>query len=237
MNLQEQIVALLLEQFKGVRKDGLTQLAAVISLQVENVEEAKEVVGKLTADKVSKFVTDWRSAADAENAKAVKTREDALKAKYDFVEKGQQQQQQQQQQNQETSGAITLDAIKQLIQAEMKGVQDSITSIQSGNIAADRRKLFVAELDNAKVQGKTREMLLKNFDRVNNFASEEDFTTYLTDAKADIAALAQETANIELQTHEKPIYGAVNKDGISSGVADYIAASTAKEKPLTGKEV
>lgn len=235
MNLQEQIVALLLEQFKGVRKDGLTQLAAVISLQVENVEEAKEVVGKLTADKVSKFVTDWRSAADAENAKAVKTREDALKAKYDFVEKGQQQQQQQQ--NQETSGAITLDAIKQLIQAEMKGVQDSITSIQSGNIAADRRKLFVAELDNAKVQGKTREMLLKNFDRVNNFASEEDFTTYLTDAKADIAALAQETANIELQTHEKPIYGAVNKDGISSGVADYIAASTAQEKPLTGKEV
>ena len=236
MNLQEQIVALLLTQFQGVRKDGLNQLAAVISLQVENVEEAKEVVGKLTADKVSKFVTDWRSAADAENAKAVKTREDALKAKYDFVEKGQQQQQQQQQ-NQETSGAITLDAIKQLIQAEMKGVQDSITSIQSGNIAADRRKQFVAELDNAKVQGKTREMLLKNFDRVNNFASEEDFTTYLTDAKADIAALAQETANIELQTHEKPIYGAVNKDGISSGVADYIAASTAQEKPLTGKEV
>jgi hypothetical protein len=234
MNLQEQIVALLLEQFPGTRKDGLTQLAAAICLQVETEDQAKEIVGKLTADKVSKFVNDWRSAADAENAKAVKTREDALKAKYNFVEK-QQQQQQQQQQNQD-GGAITLDAIKQLIQEQMKGVQDSITSITAANTAADRRKLYVAELDNAKIQGKTRDMLLKNFDRVNNFGSEDDFATFLTDAKEDIAALAQETVNTTLQ-QQKPLFGAVNKEGVSSGVADYIAAQQATEKPLTGKEV
>ena len=30
--------------------------------------------------------------------------------------------------------------------------------------AASRRELFVAELDNAKIEGKTRDVMLKNFD-------------------------------------------------------------------------
>ena len=68
--LQLAILALLQSKFAGVRKDGLQQLAAVISVQVANEEEANEVVGKLTADKVSKFVTDWRKTTDAEIAKA-----------------------------------------------------------------------------------------------------------------------------------------------------------------------
>ena len=72
--LQLAILALLQSKFAGVRKDGLQQLAAVISVQVANEEEANEVVGKLTADKVSKFVTDWRKTTDAEIAKANKTR-------------------------------------------------------------------------------------------------------------------------------------------------------------------
>lgn len=39
--MKEKILALLLTAFAGVRKDGLTQLARVISLQVANEEEAK----------------------------------------------------------------------------------------------------------------------------------------------------------------------------------------------------
>ena len=49
MNLNEAILALLKAAFSGVREDGLKHLAAAIGLQVTTEEEAKEVVGKLTA--------------------------------------------------------------------------------------------------------------------------------------------------------------------------------------------
>jgi len=55
--LQEKILALLVAKFQGVRKDGLQHLAAAIGLQVTTEEEANQVVDKLTADKVSAFVT------------------------------------------------------------------------------------------------------------------------------------------------------------------------------------
>ena len=91
--------------------------------------------------------------------------------------------------------------------------------------------------DSAKIEGKTRDVMLKNFDRANTFASDEDFNSYLTEAKGDIAALAQERADAGLQGHDKPIFGAVNKEGVSSGVADYIKAQTESKTALTGKEV
>lgn len=88
MDLLQQILALLKQTFPGVREDGLQQLAAALSLQVETQEQATELVGKLSAEKVEKFVKDWRSKADAEIGKASQTYETSLKEKYDFVEKG-----------------------------------------------------------------------------------------------------------------------------------------------------
>ena len=73
--LQERILALLVAKFQGVRKDGLQHLAAAIGLQVTTEEEANQVVDKLTADKVSAFVTEWRRTADAEISKANQTYE------------------------------------------------------------------------------------------------------------------------------------------------------------------
>jgi hypothetical protein len=219
-----------------VRKDGLQQLASVIGLQVTTEEEANEVVGKLTAEKVSGFVTSWRSSADAEIAKANKTYEDGLKQKYDFVEKGKQTPPAGANEL-EPGGAITLDAISKLIDSKLSGVQSSITEMNADKVATSRRELFVAKLDEAKLEGSTREMLIKNFDRANNFQSDEDFNGYIADLQGDIAALAQERADAGLSGHEKPIFGAVNKEGVSSGVADYIKAQTESNKAFTGKEV
>ena len=234
--LQERILALLVAKFQGVRKDGLQHLAAAIGLQVATEEEANQVVDKLTADKVSAFVTEWRRSADAEISKANQTYENSLKEKYDFVEKGKQTPPDGQQTPPDTGGAVTLEAISKLIEEKMKGMQESITALNADKVADSRRKLFVAKLDEAKVEGRQREMMLRNFDRLNNFAKEEDFNSYMEEAQGDIAALQQENADKGLQGHEKPIFGAVNKDGISSGVADFIKAQT-ESKTLTGKEV
>lgn len=237
--LQEKILALLVAKFQGVRKDGLQQLAAALGLQVASEEEANQVVDKLTADKVSAFVTEWRRTADAEIKKANDTYEEGLRRKYDFKEK-----------NTETppapgtdkptdGGAVTLDAISKLIDNKLKGVQDSITTLNADKVATSRREQFVAKLDEAKVEGRQREMMLRNFDRAKTtFTNDDDFNNYMTEMQGDIAALQQERADSGLQGHEKPIFGAVNKDGVSSGVADYIKErAESNNKTLTGKEV
>lgn len=235
MNLNEAILALLKAAFSGVREDGLKHLAAVIGLQVATEEEAKEVVGKLTADGVSKFVQDWRSGADAEIAKANKTYEDGLRKKYDFVEKGGTPPTPPTEQIPET---ITLDAISKLIDSKLTGVQNSITALTGERTAAARREQFIKKLTDAKVDQASHAMMLRNFDRVNpTFTSDDEFNAYLTEADSDIAAIVKERADRGLDGHEKPLFGAVNEKGVSSAVADYIKERSESGTALTGKQV
>ena len=237
--LQLAILALLQSKFAGVRKDGLQQLAAVISVQVANEEEANEVVGKLTADKVSKFVTDWRKTTDAEIAKANKTHEDGLRRKYDFKEKEAPGDPKPGEETPPTGGALTAEAIRAIIREETKSIREGYDGLRAEKTAATRREQFVAKLDAAKIEGKQRDMLLRSFDRAaSTFKDDEDFNGFLTEMQGDIDALAQEQSDNELRNHEKPIFGAVNKDGISAGVADYIASQQSSASPtLTGKEI
>ena len=235
MDLIEEILSLLKAQFPGVREDGLQQLAAAIGLQVATKDEATEIVGKLTADKVAQFVKDYRSKADAEIGKANKTYEEALRKKYDFKEKQTPTPPPPTPPASET-GALTLDQIKQLIHDEMQGVQASITSIGAEKVAETRKGLFVAALDKAKVEGARRDMFLKNFGRLT-FKDDDDFNSFITEQEAQFAALAQEEADKGLLNGDKPIFGAVDKDGISAGVASYIAEKTAADKTLTGKKI
>lgn len=237
MNLTDEILALLRTQFPGVREDGLQQLAASLSLQVATKEEAAEIVGKFAADKVQQFVKDWRSKTDAEIGKANQTYETSLKEKYDFVEKGKQTPAPAPP-AQPATGELTLDSIKALIAEQLQGVQKSITSINDNKVAETRKGMFVAALDKAKLEGSKRELLLDNFGRMT-FKDDADFNGFMTAQAAHIATLAQEEADKNLQNHDAPIFGAVNKDGVSQGVADYIAQRAAESsKPvLTGREV
>lgn len=233
------ILALLQEKFTGERKDGLTQLAAYIGLNAATIEEATEIVGKLTAEKVSKFVKDYRSRTDAEIAKANKTHEEGLRRKYDFKEKEQPGEPKPgQQQTPPAGGELTLDAIRALIREENKTLREGYDSLRAEKTTATRREQFVAKLEAAKIEGKQREMMLRSFDRVApTFKDDDDFNGYLTEVQTDLDGIAQEQSDKGLHNHEKPIFGAVNKDGISAGVADYIAAQSDNKPTLSGKEI
>ncbi len=50
--MKETILALLIAQFSGVRKDGLNQLARTMALQVTTEDEAKALCSKLTKAQV-----------------------------------------------------------------------------------------------------------------------------------------------------------------------------------------
>ena len=78
-------------------------------------------------------------------------------------------------------------------------------------------------------------MMLRNFDRANSFKTPDEFNTYLAEAQGDIDAIKQEQADAGLGGQAKPIFGAVNKDGVSTAVEQFLTAK--KENPLSGKEV
>lgn len=243
MTLTEQILALLVATYQGVRKDGLNQLARSLALTVKTEDEAKEVVGKLTADQVKAFVSDWRKDADAEISKANQTYENGLKAKYDFVEK--------EKKPGEggtppapTAGTLDADAVQKMITEAVKAatssLQAEVANLKGSTVTASRRETLVKELANVPEAYKAR--VLKDFDRVANlggFADETAFNEYLTETKNDVAAFGQELADRGLSLHEKPVLGTPNKDGVSAGVASYIQdkAAEAENKGLGGKEV
>lgn len=234
--LQEQILALLVAKFQGERKDALQQLALMIGTTAATIEEATEVVDKLAADKVSQFVKDYRRTADAEIAKANKTYEDGLRRKYDFKEK--EAQPTVQTPAQQPGGVLTAELVRQIVREETKDVRDGLTTLNGDKLFASRREQLVAKLEAAKVEGRQRDMILRNFDRAaSTFANDDDFNGYLTEVQGDIDAIAQENADKGLHGHEKPLFGAVNEKGVSAAVADYIASKSENKSSLSGKEV
>ena len=242
MTLIEQIVALLVASFQGVRKDGLNQLARSIALTVKTEDEAKEVVGKLTADQVKAFVSDWRKDADAEITKANQTYEAGLKAKYDFTEKkpGTESGTPPAAGPEAYDRAAVQAMITEAVKAATSGLQAEVTNLKGSAETASRRETLVKELANVPEAYKAR--VLKDFDRVANlggFADENAFNEYLDETKSDVAAFGQELADRGLSLHEKPVFGTPNKDGVSAGVESYIQgkAAEAGNNGLGGKEV
>lgn len=231
----EEILALLQAKFAGARKDGLENLAGAIALQCSTKEEAQAIIDKLSDEKVKGFITDWRKKADAEISKATATHEKGLREKYDFAEKsaggnggagnggGQQ----------SAGGELTLEAIGKLIDKRLEGV---VTTFSAKEAAKGYRATFEQALDKAGLKGRQRDMMLRNFDRANTFKSADEFNTYMEEAQGDIDAIKQEQADAGLGGQAKPLFGAVNKEGISNAVADYLAAQ-APESKLSGKKI
>lgn len=234
--MKEQILALLVAMFQGVRKDGLNHLANSLALTVKTEDEAKEVVGKLTADQVKAFVTDWRKEADAEITKANQTYEAGLKTKYDFMEK------KPGEGGNPTppapGGALDAAAIQNIVTEAVKAATtpllQEVATLKGNATNASRRELLVKEL--ADVSDSYKAKVLKDFDRMS-FSDEQTFTEYLNDTKNDVATFKQELADQGLGQQGKPNFGTVNTDGVSAAVQSYVKDKTEGGTTLTGKEV
>lgn len=225
------ILALLEAKFPGVRKDVLQNLAGVMALQVEDEAGANDVVGKLTADKVSAFGQQYRSAIDREIQQSVQTNEQNLRNKYNFVEKQnqQQQQQQQQQQNQQQqqqqeqqqAGGITLDQIRALMAEQMQPFAQRLDAIDAQKVAQTRRETYVGKLKEAKLDEAMIGMMTSQFDMMQ-FADDNAFNAFMAGQQPNIDKLAQQAANNLLRQDTKPSFASVNNDGVSNAVEAYL---------------
>jgi hypothetical protein len=202
--MKEKILALLETKFQGKRKDGLNRLASAIALQVTTEEEASAIVGKLTAESVESFITEWRKEADTEIDKANQTREVNLRKKFDFVEKKQPEVTIPQVTTE--AGNIDAAAIQKLITdsitAATKPLLEQINTFKAGETAKTRLQALNEKLKECKDEN-YKNLVLKNFARMQ-FETDEAFTEYLTETETDIKTANQNVADSGLGAQGRP---------------------------------
>lgn len=204
--MKEKILALLLANYSGVRKDGLAQLAGAMALHATTEEEAKTLVDKLTTDQVNDFIKDFRRSVDKEVSDSNETYKENLKKKFDFVDKGKgtppdggTDPDKKTDSDPTDIQAIIKNAIAEAVaplKTELetfKGQKTNETRLQklSGKLSSCNDEVF-----------KTR--VLKDFGRMKEM-SDEEFDEYLTETETDIVTVNQNVVNSSLSSFGKPM--------------------------------
>ncbi len=230
----EQILALLVAKFQGVRKDGLEQMARILALQCTNEEEAKSLIEKITDAQVNDFVKEYRKVVDKEVSEAGKTLETNLKKKFDFVEK---------KTDPEPGGGGAdpkpddiATIVANAVAGAVKPLQDRLEKYEQGEVGKSRLQALQDKLSACKDET-FKAQTLKDFARMN-FDSDDAFNEYLSEKEADIKTANQSVADANLrQGAGAPMMAQKNEDGVSKAVSDFIASQKPDANALTGKEV
>lgn len=229
--MKEKILALLTAAFAGVRKDGLNQLARTLALQATTDEDAKTLVDKLTKAQVDEFVKEYRAEVDKEVSDGNKTFETNLKKKFDLVEK--KSAEKGEAPSKETEVA---ELIKSAVESAVSPLKAEIEQFKNGDVAKSRLQSLTEKLNACKDEN-FKAQALKDFARMN-FNSDDEFKEYLTEKETAITTANQNMADTALGDHGKPFFSQKSKDGVSQGVAEYVASQKPEaSNALTGKEV
>ena len=229
--MKKTILALLVAKFQGARKDGLNVLAGILALQASTEDEAKALVEKITDAQVNEFIKDYRKDVDKEVSESNKTFETNLRKKYDFKEK------EVEPGNEPSKNPDDIaEIVKAAVAAAVKPFEEKLSGYETKNIADSRLAKLTEKLNDCKDET-FKAQTLKDFARMT-FATDDDFTQYLNDKTADIATANQNMANAALGgASGKPLFAQKGDDGISKGVADYVASQKPEANAFTGKEV
>lgn len=229
--MKKTILALLVEKFQGVRKDGLMVMAGILALQAATEEEAKALVDKITDAQVNEFIKDYRKDVDKEVSESNKTFETNLRKKYDFKEKviepGEDPTK-----KQENIAEI----VRTAVAAAIKPFEEKLSGYETKNIADSRLAQLNEKLNGCKDET-FKAQTLKDFARMK-FDTEDEFAEYLKDKEVDITVANQNVANAALGgASGKPLFAQKGDDGISKSVAEYVAAQKPENDTFKGKEV
>ena len=229
--MKKTILALLVAKFQGARKDGLNVLAGILALQASTEDEAKALVEKITDAQVNDFIKDYRKYVDKEVSESNKTFETNLRKKYDFKEK------EVEPGNDPSKNPNDIaEIVKAAVAAAVKPFEEKLSGYETKNIADSRLAKLNEKLNDCKDET-FKAQTLKDFARMT-FANDDDFTQYLNDKTADIATANQNVANAALGgASGKPLFDQKGDDGISKGVADYVASQKTENDTFKGKEV
>ena len=229
--MKKTILALLVAKFQGARKDGLNVLAGILALQASTEDEAKALVEKITDAQVNEFIKDYRKDVDKEVSESNKTLETNLRKKYDFKEK-----EVEPGNDQSKNPNDIAEIVKAAVAAAVKPFEEKLSGYETKNIADSRLAQLNEKLNGCKDET-FKAQTLKDFARMK-FETDDEFAEYLKDKETDIATANQNVANAALGgASGKPLFAQKGDDGISKGVADFVAGQKPEANAFTGKEV
>lgn len=230
--MKDIILALLVAQFAGVRKDGLAQMANALAFQATTEDEAKGLVEKLTKAQVDTFIKDFRADVDKEVSESNKTYETNLKKKFDLVEK---KEPDKVTPNKTTDPNDIATIVANAVASAVAPLQEKLSGFEQGNIAKSRLQTLTEKLGTCKDET-FKARILKDFGRMN--LTDEEFVEYLTETETDIATANQNVANNAMNDQARPYFSQKNDDGVSAGVASFIESQNQDSTTgLGGKEV
>lgn len=222
--MNEKILALLAAKFAQARKDGLQQLARSLALQAADEAEAQALIDKLTSDKVTDFIKEWRREVDAEVTSSNKTYETNLKGKYDFVEK-------------KTPGNPKADdpndisgLIQRSVEAALKPLQDKINKFETGKTTDTRKQTLEAKLKDAPAAFK--KTIMNGFGKMQ-FESDEEFNEFISETETGLAEMNQENVNSGLSGFprpEVPAGGDISKAKVTDDIKEWAGADKKEQK-------
>ena len=229
--MKKTILALLVAKFQGARKDGLNVLAGILALQASTEDEAKALVEKITDAQVNEFIKDYRKDVDKEVSESNKTFETNLRKKYDFKEK------EVEPGNDPSKNPNDIaEIVKAAVAAAVKPFEEKLSGYETKNIADSRLAKLNEKLNGCRAET-FKVQTLKDFARMK-FETDDEFAEYLKDKETDIKTANQNVANAALGgASGKPMFAQKNEDGISKGVADFVASQKPEANAFTGKEV
>ena len=229
--MKKTILALLVAKFQGARKDGLNVLAGILALQASTEDEAKALVEKITDAQVNEFIKDYRKDVDKEVSESNKTFEANLRKKYDFKEK------EVEPGNDPSKNPNDIaEIVKAAVAAAVKPFEEKLSGYETKNLADSRLAKLNEKLNGCKDET-FKAQTLKDFARMK-FETDDEFAEYLKDKETDIKTANQNVANAALGgASGKPMFAQKNEDGISKGVADFVASQKPEANAFTGKEV
>ena len=221
---------------KGVRKDGLEQLASSLSMTVSTDEEAQALVDKLTDEQVTAFVKDWRKVVDSEVNRGVET----------FRKKNEKTDDPAPPDPTPAGGEASNDPqdiatmVQNAVKAAVEPLQQKLSAFEGQTVAERRNKAFTDALANAPESFK--EKAVRDFARMN-FKDDEDFAAFVTDTENDLAKFNQELSDRANGGYRRPMVGSGGSGGKeeepSAGVKQFLAerSSEGGNGGLGGKEV
>lgn len=238
--MRDTILALLIASFSGVRKDCLKALARVLSLQCTTEDEAKTLVDKLTDAQVAEFAKDYRADVDKEVSDGVKSNEANLRKKFNFVEKTKTEPGGDGGSGKADGGdggsGDDLDSrLNALLEKHLAPLQERLAKYELDGLAKSRLQMLNDKLSACKDET-FKAQTLKDFGRMA-FKDDEAFHEYLTDKATDIEAANQNLADRELAGGGSPLFAQKTDQGISKGVADFIASQNPETNKFTGKSL
>lgn len=226
---------------KGVRKDGIEQLANSLCMTVSTDEEAQALVDKLTDEQVTEFVKEWRKTVDSEVTKGVDTYKSKNPApagsgdpnpapkpevKPDVT-------------NPQPQDIATI--VKEAVSAAVEPFKSRLDTMDQNTIVSNRLKLFNEKIE--KAPDYFKEKALRDYNRMA-FKDDEDFDAFIKETETDLSKVNQEIADQTNGGFRRPFINTGNsntqKEEPSAAVKEYVADQAAASKadnPLGGKTI